>query len=68
MTLENQNTQLDLNLALISIQGTRVALSNQRFQMDPNNPEPILRAPPVNSQNKVGWQNLPKARFSKQGT
>jgi hypothetical protein len=63
--LVTNHTQLDL--ALILLQGIRGALSNQHFQMNPNNREPIFRAL-VNSQNKIGWQHILKGRFSKQWT
>jgi hypothetical protein len=63
--LVTNHTQLDL--ALILLQGIRGPLSNQHFQMNPNNREPIFRAL-VNSQNKIGWQHILKGRFSKQWT
>ena len=49
-TLTIHHIQLDL--ALILIQGIQGALANPQFQMNPNNREPIFRAL-VNSQNKI---------------
>jgi hypothetical protein len=46
---------------------SRGALSNQHFQMNPNNGEPVFRML-VNSPNKIGWQDLFKGRFSKEWT
>ena len=51
----------------IPLQGILGALSNQHFQMNPNNREPVFCIL-VNSQNKIGWQHLLKGRFSKQWT
>ena len=49
-TLTTHHTQVDL--ALIILQGNQGALTNQHFQMDPNNDrKPILRAL-VNSQRQ----------------
>ena len=62
-TLTIHHTQLDL--ALILIEGIWGTLTNQHFQMNPNNREPIFRAL-VNSQKKIGWQHLLKGRFSNQ--
>jgi hypothetical protein len=64
-SLITNHTQPDI--ALILLQGVRGALSNHRFQMNPNNREPLFRAL-VNSQNKIGWHQLLKGRFSKQWT
>jgi hypothetical protein len=64
-SLITNHTQPDI--ALIPLQGIRGALSNHRFQMNPNNREPLFRAL-VNSQNKIGWHQLLKGRFSKQWT
>jgi hypothetical protein len=64
-SLITNHTQPDI--ALILLQGIRGALSNHRFQMNPNNREPLFRAL-VNSQNKIGWHQLLKGRFSKQWT
>jgi hypothetical protein len=55
------------DIALLLLQGIRGALSNHHFQMNPNNREPLFRAL-VNSQNKIGWHQLLKGRFSKQWT
>jgi hypothetical protein len=64
-TLANVHTQPDLPLMLI--QGIAGALSNQHFQMNPNNRKHVF-CMLVNSQNKIGWQHLLKGRFSKQWT
>jgi hypothetical protein len=64
-SLTTNHTQPDI--ALILLQGIRGALSNHRFQMNPNNREPLFRAL-VNSQNKIGWHQLLKGHFSKQWT
>jgi hypothetical protein len=58
-------TQLDL--ALILLQGIRGALSNQHFQINPNNRKPAF-CMLVNSQNTIGWQHPLKGSFSKQRT
>jgi hypothetical protein len=64
-SLITNRTQPDI--ALILLQGICGALSNHRFQMNPDNREPSFRAL-VNSQNKIGWHQLLNGRFSKQWT
>jgi hypothetical protein len=61
------NIHREPNLALMLIQGVQGSLSNQHFQMNHNNNEPIF-CMLINSQNKIGWQHLLKGRFSKQWT
>jgi hypothetical protein len=55
------NTQPDL--ALILLQGTRGALSNQHFQINSNNREPAF-CMLVKSQDRIGWQHILKGCFS----
>ena len=62
------NNHTQLYLALILIQGIGGVLSNQHFQMNSNNSEPIFPPLLVNCQNKIGWQRLLKRRFGNHWT